>query len=295
MEDNKYTVKEQVVEKEGTADPTKTEEKKPTAKLNVEPIAFDENCLTNFTTFRQLQGQIDNMFRSVFVDYDGCDILQRQEGVECDQIIKNTIPTGGWYVNLRFREPANEVKGFHMLKRRMDTVSKDDLLSRMNNVTGTLGTGAYVMDKHGAEALATLLPNYEGLIKTTKTIDDVWKPRIFERVIAPNNMMYGFNGGSAIVFYTIGIPLENILKKLFGDGKYEGEGDDRRMVDSYDYGIWIIRGISNYDTLIRIDRMNSSTIQKLYKLFSLDSRYMGMQYYGNPIARMNYNMGSVGR
>lgn len=292
MEDNKYTVQEQVVNKEGTAEPTKTE-KKP-AKFNVEPIAFDENCQTNYTSFRTLQAQIEDMFRSVFVDFDGCEIFQRVEGKDYDQIIKNTIPTNGWYVNLRFREPAGDVKGFHMLKRRMSTVDSTNIYSRMVNVTGTYGTGAYVMDPDGAEALAELLPNYDILFNNNRSVEDIWKPRISESLATPNNMMYGFNGGSAIVFFIIGIPLENILKKLFGDGKYEGEGEDRRKVETYDYGVWIIRGISSYDNLIRIDRMNGSTVQKLYKLFSLDSRYMGMQYYGNPVARMNYNMSSIG-
>lgn len=305
MEENKYKYEgnlndveevKKVEETEAKVDEKKKEEEDEVVEFYVEPIDFEGDCLSTFTTVNTLKMKIDELFRSIFVDFDECDVVQKIGDNYLD-IINKTIQPNGWFVNLKFRELADpKAPGFRMLERRASHIGTD-LLSRMNNVTGNYGTGGYVMRKTAAAVLAKFIPQPAGMFQNvSKKPENIWAARTFESYNTMPGGMVGMNAGSNIIFNVVGLPLESVLKTLYGAGKPRLDADgnivknkDGETVydDMYDYGCWIVKLLYNNDPLLRIDRLNSSTVSKLYRMMSIDSRYAGVSYYGNPFVYMN--------
>ena len=243
------------------------EEEEAKIEIKCEPAEFENDASATFITGNMLREKIDDLFRSMFIDYFGC-TLQINNGTNVPDVVGHTIQGGGIYVDLTFREST--AKGFHALKRRSEMKTKGSLLSALEHTIGQGATQAYVIDEDAGEALATLVPKPFNNKKVN------WDIRKFERVSNMYNngfMPYGFNGGSTIEVVLVGFPLETILKLIYG-------GKDAK--DTYDYGCTIICDTGTRDKLFQITRLKSATVDKLYRLLDRDGSYRTMGYYGNP-------------
>lgn len=265
MDDNKK-INNNEVDTETTVDTNKTAEN-DVAKIECEPIQFEEDASATFITGNMIREKIDDLFRTMFVDYFGCS-LQINDGRNVPEIVNRTIQSGGIFVNLTFRE--NSAKGFHALKHRSEMKSKG-LLSALEHTIGKDASQAYVIDDDAGDALASLIPKPFNSKKVN------WEMRKIEQVsnqYGNGFMPYGFNGGSTIEVILVGFPLETILKVIYG-GK-----DDK---DTYDYGCTIICDTGTRDKLFQITKLKSATVNKLYRLLDRDANYRNMGYYGNPM------------
>lgn len=266
MEDNKITLEQNEELKANTS----TEEKKEPATILNEPSIFESDATVQFMTGAQLREKINTMFRSVFVDYEGCR-LQINDNLKPDVIVRS-LPVGSIYVDLIFRE--NEASGFHMLKRRSETKGSS-MLSRLNHTIGGDSARAYVLDEDGLESLEEFLPGFNKKNRKKVTMD-AWRRRIFESQVSPANGAFGqgFYGASYIDVAVLGFPIESMLKKIFGD---ENNGDH------FDYACQLMRETLNKDVIVQITQMKTSTVNKLYNMIGIDrysmTTFSGANFY----------------
>ena len=269
MEDNNKKV-EEVNTKAETEKPAEEE-----VEIKCTPLKFDDDATAMFITGNLLREKIDDLFRSMFIDYVGS-ILQINDGMNVPDVVNRTIQRGGIYVDLMFRE--NTAKGFHALKRRRSERT-GGLLDAIENTIGRSASQAYLINEDAGAALGSLLPKPFGYA-ANKEQKINWELRKFERMSNPYGngfMPYGFNINGTAEVILVGFPLETILKVIYGKKDDNGE---------YDYGCTIICDTGNRDKLFQITKLKGATVEKLYRLLNRDASYRTMGYYGNPM--VNY-------
>lgn len=255
-----------------------TEETAETEKVtfNVEPVQFEQDGASTYTTGTKLRERIDGMFRSVFADYHTC-TLQVNNGPVPD-IITRTIATNGIYVNLLFRE--NDAAGFHVLKRR-SAVKGNRKLDALEYALGGQCSRMYLPDADALEGLEEFLPQVSGGKNKKAMSTEQWlQTRIIEEAATAPTGMYpvGMYGANYINVSVIGFPIELMLKKIYGEKNEDGE--------VMDYACHLMRLTASGDMLLEITQMKTKVVQKLYNMVGIPQSY-GYSNYVAPYLYTN--------
>lgn len=253
------------------------------AKIIFEPLEFDDDASTMFITARLLKEKVDNLFRAVFNDYDGC-IIQINDGQK-PNIIVRTIQQGGIYVDLVFRESGNN-NGCHAIKRRSD-MKNNSMLSRIEYTIGSMSARGYVITDEAKQSLSQLLPRPFNAREDTNYASKInWDERTMECLSVPTAgyYTYGINGGASANVTIIGFPIETIIGVLYDgfnltDEDYAKLGIDK---EKHDYGCKIINTTNDKDILLQITQLKKSAVNKIYRLMNIQPMN-AMGYYSNPM------------
>jgi len=258
-----------LTQEENVSPKTEANTEKDKMTIDLDPIKFEADAETMFINGAQLTEKISAMFKAVFADFVGCQIVTNNPGIAAPEIVNRTIAPGAMYVNLSFAENSSK-DGYHVLKRRSETKGTK-MISRLNFVNGGMSNRMYTIDDGAKEALEEFLPT-----QFNKNKKPDFDARYVELVnSAPAGFMnYGFNGGSMTECKLFGFPIELLLKKIYG--AKDSEGHD------LEYGCNLIRmTVDGRDSVLQVTQLKSSTVNKLFNIMG-----MGQQQFGNPM--LNY-------
>lgn len=273
MEDNKNV----------TNQTEETTEKKPTTKIIFEPLEFDNDATTMFITTRLLKEKIDNLFRAVFADYDGC-VIQINNGMK-PNVITRTIQQGGLYVDLVFRENRNG-RGCHAINRRSD-MKDNSMLSRIEFTIGSDSNRGYELTDDAKQSLSELLPRPFNAREDENYADKInWNDRTVEllNTVSAGYYSTGINGGSSASVTVTGFPIETIIGILYDGFNLEDEDYKKLGISSekHDYGCKIINTTNDKDVLLQITQLKKSAVNKIYRLMNIQPMN-AIGYYSNPM------------
>lgn len=204
-------------------------------RLNVEPLEFDGVMKSKLTTTISLSKTINQLFRPVFVDYEGCIIAPDQ--------------FGQLQVALYFKDkgqPMNteSIKTLVPVTERVQGSSAIDRIMKMNLRNSSK---SYDISKETKDILSEF-------IYTRGNAKINWNQHIVEQTERNYN-------GYSIYVKMIGLDLVRLVRKIYG-GKLDGSRIDYNISIIKPIGMDVTGGM-NQNYLINIQQLDSKEVERL--------------------------------
>lgn len=215
--------------------------------LNVTPIAFDVTTESKLVTTLDLAANVNAVFRKVFRDYDGCNIV-----LDPNQ--------NRWKAVLYFRENVNigtegAVANITPLASKVQgSDGKPSIGRRLEGITLLQSNIHYSLTKETTDVLQKYYLPWE---KEPKSGFVNWKRFLTEQ---SDPSPYGYSS-AAIYVCVSGIDVVELLKDIYGN-----KNEEDHWVD---YSITAIRPITQYQVgstnlLLGIQRIDCDEVKNLY-------------------------------
>lgn len=211
------------------------QQKREPLRLNLEPLEFDGVMKSKLTTTIALAKTVNQIFRPVFTDYEGCIIAPDQFG---------QLQAALYFKDKGHARNEDEVKTLIPVTERVQGTSPIDRITRMNLRNSSK---SYDVSNETKEILSEF-------IYTRGNTKVNWGQHIVEQTER------GYNGYSIYV-KVIGIDLVRLVRKIYG-GKIDGSRIDYNVSIIKPIGMDMTGGMSqNY--LINIQQLDSREVERL--------------------------------
>lgn len=203
--------------------------------LNIEPLEFDGVMKSKLTTTISLAKTVNQLFRPVFSDYEGCIIAPDQFG---------QLQAALYFKDKPMVTREDSIKTLVPVTERVQGTSAIDRITRMNLRNSSK---SYDVSKDTKDILSEF-------IYTRGNSKVNWNQHIVEQTERTYN-------GYSIYVKVIGIDLVRLVRKIYG-GKIDGS--------RIDYNISIVKPIGmdmsggmNQNYLINIQQLDSKEVERL--------------------------------
>lgn len=211
------------------------QQKREPLSLNIDPLEFDGVMKSKLTTTISLAKVVNQLFRPVFTDYEGCIIAPDQFG---------QLQAALYFKDKGHVRNQDEIKTLIPVTERVQGSSAMDRVMRMNLRNSSK---SYDVSNETKEILSEF-------IYTRGNAKVNWGQHIVEQTER------GYNGYSIYV-KVVGIDIVRLVRKLYG-GKIDGA--------RIDYNVSIIKPIGmdmsggmNQNYLINIQQLDSREVERL--------------------------------
>lgn len=203
-------------------------------ELNLEPIEFDGMLKTKLTTTTELAKMVNELFRGVFSDYEGCLILPNS--------------MGGFDTTIYFRDKGIKDNRINALEHVVQQqAGRLDINQRINNLNMRYKNKTYDLTKGCKEIFGEFM-----IPERNKKIN--WNRNVVEKTENSYN-------GYTIYVQLNGVDIMKVIKKIYGS-KVDGRRTDYSMKLERGIGIVNERGIyANY--LVSIMQLDTREVEKI--------------------------------
>ena len=207
----------------------------PRLPLNVEPLEFDGVMKSKLTTTISLSKTINQLFRPVFSDYEGCIIAPDQFG---------QLQVALYFKDKGHAMNSDSIKSLVPVTERVQGSSPIDRIMKINLRNSAK---SYDISKDTKDILSEF-------IYTRGNAKVNWNQHIIEQTERNYN-------GYSIYVKMIGLDLVRIVRKIYG-GKLDGSRIDYNISIIKPIGMDVTGGM-NQNYLINIQQLDSKEVERL--------------------------------
>lgn len=209
-------------------------QKKEPLRLNIEPLEFDGVMKSKLTTTISLAKTVNQLFRPVFTDYEGCIIAPDQFG---------QLQAALYFKDKGMNGRDNSIKTLVPVTERVQGTSPIDRIARMNLRNSNK---SYDVSEDTKEILSEFIYSRGDKVN--------WSQHIVEQTERNYN-------GYSIYVKVIGIDLVRLVRKIYG-GKIDGSRIDYNVSIVKPIGMSMVGGV-NQNYLINIQQLDSKEVERL--------------------------------
>ena len=210
-------------------------QKQEALRINIEPLEFDGVMKSKLTTTIALSKTINQLFRPIFTDYEGCIIAPDQFG---------QLQAALYFKDKGMNRREDSIKTLIPVTERVQGTSAIDRITRMNLRNSSK---SYDVSKDTKEILSEF-------IYTRGNSKVNWNQHIVEQTEQAYN-------GYSIYVKIIGIDIVRLVRKIYG-GKINGSRIDYNISVVKPIGMDMTGG-ANQNYLINIQQLDSREVERL--------------------------------
>lgn len=210
-------------------------QKQEALRINIEPLEFDGVMKSKLTTTIALSKTINQLFRPIFTDYEGCIIAPDQFG---------QLQAALYFKDKGMNGREDSIKTLIPVTERVQGTSAIDRITRMNLRNSSK---SYDVSKDTKEILSEF-------IYTRGNSKVNWNQHIVEQTEQAYN-------GYSIYVKIIGIDIVRLVRKIYG-GKINGSRIDYNISVVKPIGMDMTGG-ANQNYLINIQQLDSREVERL--------------------------------